>query len=68
MKVKIIVSVLNEQDEVERETVKEYRLEGITPKQAQSAERVVVYSHSKTGTKQGSFKELFRFSLVDKAL
>ena len=36
MKVKITVSVLNEQDEVERETVKEYRLEGIT------AERVVV--------------------------
>jgi len=53
MKVKIIVSVLNEQDEVERETVKEYRLEGITPKQAQSAERVVVYSQFKDRDKAG---------------
>jgi len=68
MKVRVLIETFEEGGTNYRHILKEFDLAGIAPKQANSAERVVVYSHAKGATKQGSFKELFRFNLIEKPL
>ena len=68
MKVRVLIETFDESGRNYRHVLKEFDLAGIAPKQADSAERVVVYSHSKGATKQGTFKELFRFNLIEKPL